>query len=126
MTRKEKANEIQEELKDVTKQHYTTTETHYTTTKTHYKVIWVLTAICALSAIATFYCNYFLSKTGRYAISGGKGGVYVLDTKTSQLWQRTTSGNMYLGTNEKPMAEIISGREKVKTFEEIEPSKNNK
>ena len=99
MTVKGKANEIQEKLKEVTKQ-------NYTTTKIHYKVMWMLTAIIALSAIATFYCNYFLNKTGRYAISGGKGGVYVLDTKTSQLWIRTTSANAYLGTNENPMFEL--------------------
>jgi len=112
MTVKGKANKIQEELKEVTKQ-------NYTTTKIHYKMMWVLTAIIALSAIATFYCNYFLNKTGRYAISGGKGGVYVLDTKTSQLWQRSSSGNLCFGTNDNPTGEVISRRVKVKTFEEI-------
>ena len=123
MTVKGKANKIQEELKEVIKQ-------NYTTTKIHHKVMWVLTAIIALSTIATFYCNYFLNKTGRYAITGGKGGVYVLDTKTSQLWQRSSSGNLYFGTNDSPTGEVISRRVKVKTFEEIgiksETSENNK
>jgi len=100
--------------------------------KIHHKVMWVLTAIIVLSAIATFYCNYFLNKTGRYTISGGKGGVYVLDTKTSQLWQRAGSPreNLYFGTNDNPTGEVISRRVKVKTFEEIgiksEKSETNK
>ncbi len=102
MTVKGKANNIQEELKEVTKQ-------NYTTTKIHYRVMWVLTAIIALSAIATFYCNYYLNKTGQYAISpADKTVVYVLDTKTSQLWARTKSGSVYLGTNENPKCEEIS------------------
>ena len=107
MTVKGKANKIQEELKEVIKQ-------NYTTTKIHYKVMWVLTAIIALSTIATFYCNYFLNKTGRYAISGGKGGVYVLDTKTSQLWQRTAKANLYWGTNETPKGIFIKPKDEPK------------
>lgn len=81
--------------------------------KRHHKVMWVLTAIIALSAIATFYCNYFLNKTGRYAISGGKGGVYVLDTKTSQLWQRSKA-NLYWGTNETPTGIYIKPKDEQK------------
>ena len=124
MTVKAKSNKIQEELKEVTKQ-------NYTTTKINYKVMWVLTAIIALSAIAAFYCNYFLNKTVRYAISSASKNIaFVLDTKTSQLWVRTTSKNVYLGTNENPMLEQIFRRVKVPTFEEIgiksETSKNNK
>ena len=99
MTVKGKANNIQEELKEVTKQ-------NYTTTKVHYRVMWVLTAIIALSAIATFYCNYFLNKTGRYAMtSASLEAVYVLDTKTSQIWLRGLAGNVDLGANENPERE---------------------
>lgn len=98
MTVKNKANNIQEELKEVTKQ-------NYTTTRKHYRVIGVLTAIIALSAIATFYGNYFLNKTGRYAMTSvSPEAVYVLDTKTSRLWMRTIQkkATFDLGTNENP------------------------
>jgi len=94
-----KANNIQEELKEVTKQ-------NYTTTKIHYRVMWALTAIIAISAIATLYCTYFLNKTGRYAMtSASLEAVYVLDTKTSQVWIRSVEGNVDLGTNENPKRE---------------------
>lgn len=51
-------------------------------------------------------------KQGRYTLSsaGGAGGgaVYVLDTRTSQLWIRSPANfNMYLGTNENPKREKI-------------------
>ena len=70
-------------------------------------------------------------KQGRYAISTGQGGqTFILDTKTSQLWLRTTGANAYLGTNKNPMFEPISRRLKVETFEEIgiksQASENNK
>ena len=70
-------------------------------------------------------------KQGRYTlVAGPRGGSFVLDTRTSQLWIRGTGGNMNMGTNEKPVREKISRRVKVKTFEEIginsETSKNNK
>jgi len=69
-------------------------------------------------------------KQGRYAIAGGKGVVFILDTKTSQLWARTAKANAYWGTNENPMLELISSRVKVETFEEIgiksDTSENNK
>ena len=49
-------------------------------------------------------------KQGRYAISTtGQGErAFVLDTKTSQLWRRTTSTSTYLGTNKNPTHEPIS------------------
>ena len=70
-------------------------------------------------------------KQGRYTlVAGQRGGAFVLDTRTSQLWIRAREGNMNMGTNEKPVLEKITRRVKVKTFEEIgiksETSKNNK
>ena len=58
-------------------------------------------------------------KQGRYTlvspITGGIG-VYVLDTKTSQLWYRTPkNANMYLGTNKNPKMEVIRWSESQKT-----------
>jgi len=61
-------------------------------------------------------------KQGRYAISSaGRDTVYVLDTKTSRLWQRSARPreNLYFGTNENPIFERISRRIRVKTSEEI-------
>ena len=103
-------------------------EQHSKETSDHNKKMRSLQLVIVALAIITLWssCN----QTGRYAISGGKGGVYVLDTKTSQLWQRASnaSKNLYFGTNENPMGEIISRR--VKTFEEIgiksETNENNK
>jgi hypothetical protein len=108
----EKANEIQEELKEVIKKYN--------------KMMVVLTTIIIVLTILTLYSS-LCNKTGRYAISGAgvKDAVYILDTKTSQLWVRTTSGNVYLGTNENPTFERISKRVKVKTSEEIEPLSRN-
>jgi len=69
---------------------------------------------------------------GRYAISGDKNGVCVLDTKTSKLWIRGTTTIYYLGTNENPKVEVTTGvkveavpqkqseLKTIKTFEEIE------
>ena len=47
-------------------------------------------------------------KHGRYALtpSGAKTGVYVLDTKTSELWVRAPQINLYLGANENPKLEL--------------------
>ena len=64
------------------------------------KWIVVLTVLFVLVGIATLW-----NKTGRYAMSMGSGGMHILDTKTSQLWVRTTSSSTYLGTNENPMLE---------------------
>jgi len=75
-------------------------------------IIYILLAIIIVLLLSR-------DKTGRYAISEGPRGMYVLDTKTSQLWKRIGGSNQYWGTNEKPMAEIISSRVKVETFEEI-------
>jgi hypothetical protein len=94
----EKQINIQEGMKELTKQIHTITERHYI-------VMWILTGIIALSAFATFYCNYFLDKTGLYAISqSDTATVYVLNTKTGQLWLRTAGreNNYDLGTNENP------------------------
>ncbi len=45
-------------------------------------------------------------KQGRYAItSASREAVYVLDTKTSQVWLRSLEGNVCLGTNENPRLE---------------------
>lgn len=45
-------------------------------------------------------------KQGRYAMTSvSLEGVYVLDTKTSQVWLRSLQGNVYLGTNENPKCE---------------------
>ena len=78
-------------------------------TSEHYKVMRYLTwAIVFLGAI-TLWVNY--NNSGRYIISPQEGHlVYVLDTKTSQLWIRSTDANRDLGTNENPMYETIKRR----------------
>jgi hypothetical protein len=42
---------------------------------------------------------------GRYALSEAGGAAYVLDTKTSRLWVRSSRGSCYLGTNDNPKFE---------------------
>lgn len=101
------ANEIQAKLADVIKKHNKMTSTHNL-------LMVLLTIVIVILTIFTLRTNR--NEIGRYAISTGQGGkAFVLDTKTSQLWIRTTSANAYLGTNENPMFERV----KVKTFEEI-------
>ena len=50
------------------------------------------------------------SHNGRYQLlSQGEGGaLYVLDTRTSKLWKRHESLNIYMGTNRTPIKEHIS------------------
>jgi len=68
-------------------------------------------AIC----LGIVFAWLFSARPGRYALSGFGGAVYVLDTRTSQLWERkidVTSGDRgqavpwvcvdEFGTNEKP------------------------
>lgn len=99
---RKESNEIQRELKEVIKQNYKATIIHNI-------AMVVLTAIIIVLTIFTLF-----NKTGRYAISGAKVGVYVLDTKTSQLWMRTASANVYLGTNENLMFEVTIDEQKPK------------
>ena len=51
-----------------------------------------------------FACLFF-TRPGRYALSSGVGGVYVLDTRTGQLWARGPGRSIYLGTNDNPKEE---------------------
>jgi len=45
-------------------------------------------------------------KQGRYAVAGTESAAYVLDTRTSQLWVRSSFGRcIYLGTNDNPKNE---------------------
>jgi len=112
------ANEIQAKLADVIKKHNKMTSIHNL-------LMVLLTIIIIILTIFTLRTNS--NEIGRYAITGGRGGVYLLDTKTSQLWIRTTKASLYLGTNENAMYESIS--RPVETSEEIgiksETTKNN-
>jgi len=125
---REKSNELQDTANELQQEMIDEVEKNNRVTSTHNKVMMCLSLAIVFLAGITLWTNY--NKTGRYVISGGKGGVYILDTKTSRLWQRAPSANAYLGTNENPMFERISRQVKVKTFEEIdiksETSKNNK
>ena len=52
-------------------------------------------------------------KQGRYAIASyGQHGAYVIDTKTSKVWSRTKGASVYLGTNNNPRFEVITGNPK--------------
>ena len=99
----------------------------------HFKglVVLLLIIICLLS--------YTRRNNGRYMLCpcATKGIVYVLDTKTSKLWLRLPSANVYMGTNNKPEIKPIKEKktenanltktedpwwgqdEKVKPFDEI-------
>ena len=48
--------------------------------------------------------------SGRYQLlsQGERGTLYVLDTRTSKLWKRHESVNIYLGTNRTPAKKHIS------------------
>jgi len=101
------ANKLQQEMIAETKENNTVTSDHNSAIKRLTFFIVLLGTLTVLLGILTIWTN--LNKTGRYAISTGQGGkTFVLDTKTSQLWIRTTSANAYLGTNENPMFEKIS------------------
>ena len=102
----ERANELQDAANKLEQNKIKEIETNNKVTSTHNTAIrWLTVAIVALG-ILTIWANY--SKTGRYAISDGHEGEYVLNTKTSQLWIRTGSGHsLYLGTNENPAHEVI-------------------
>ena len=96
-------------------------------TSGHNKLMIWLTILIVLLTIFTLLSNY--NNIGRYVISSQERGiVYVLDTKTSQLWIRSTGANRDLGTNENPMYETIKRR--VESFEEIpikaDTNENNK
>lgn len=91
-------------------------EQHSIETSDHNKKMRILQLVIVVLAIITLWssCN----QTGRYAISGGKDGVYVLDTKTSQLWVRALDGSSYrLGTNKNPEDKPISIKSKGKQKE---------
>ncbi len=96
---REKANEIQKQMIDVI-------DKNNKVTSGHNKLMLWLTGVIVFLTIITLLSN--CNKTGRYAIAGGEGGVYLVNTKTSQLWIRTGSGHsLYLGTNENPAHEVI-------------------
>ncbi len=93
---RKRANDIQEELKEVIKKYNKVTSIHNI-------VMVVLTAIIIVLTIFTLF-----NKTGRYALVLGNRGIVILDTKTSQLWVR--SGNKIVdgGTLENPKSEAMS------------------
>ncbi len=62
----------------------------------------LLIVICVL--LAAIVVLLVLNINGRYQIAAGNtfGTCYVLDSKTSKVWLRTASQNVYMGTNENP------------------------
>ena len=103
-TLQNEANKLQQEMIAETKENNTVTSKHNS------RIKWLTIAIVVLTFV-TLLLNW--NKTGRYALSTEASGlgtntVFVLDTKTSQLWRRADYGIDYLGTNEKPMWERIS------------------
>lgn len=113
----EKANELQDTANDLQLEMINEIETNNRVTSTHNTAIrWLTVAIVALG-ILTIWANY--SKTGRYAFSlGQRGGVLILDTKTSQLWGRIDDKMADMGTIKNPKYEKI--------LIELETSRNNK
>lgn len=94
----EKANEIQEEMKEVIKNY------NEVTTKHNEAIKWLTICVVVLGILA-IWTNY--NQAGRYAVSGGDGGVYILDTKTSQLWVRRGVIAADFGTVQDPKAELV-------------------
>ena len=70
-------------------------------------IIYILLAIIIVLLLSR-------DKTGRFAISEGPKGMYVLDTKTSQLWKRVPGVNQYWGTNENPKDIFIKSKDEQK------------
>lgn len=93
------ANELQATANGLQQKMINEIEINNRVTSTHSKVMIGLTAAIVFLGVITFLTNY--NKPGRYAISDG----YVLDTKTSQFWQRATTEVKYFGTNENPTFE---------------------
>lgn len=118
------ANELQATANGLQQQMINEITTNNRVTSFHSKVMIALTAAIVFLGVITLLTNR--NTPGRYAISGSTDGVgvFVLDTKTSQLWRRakTIFGITYLGTNENPTDEGISRRRKLPTFEEDDPN----
>ena len=81
--RMNEANELQDTANKLQQKMINEIETNNRVTSTHNKMMRWLTFAIVFLAFITLWTNY--NNTGRYAISGAKGGVYVLNTKTSQL-----------------------------------------
>lgn len=104
------SNRIQGEANTIQRDMVNVIETYNKTTLRHNRLMVFLTIVIIALTFATLW-NTFLNQTGRYAISGGKGGLYVLDTKTSRLWQRVAHMNMDFGTNENPTGGLITSKD---------------
>ena len=99
-TLQNEANKLQQEMIAETKENNTVTSKHNS------RIKWLTIAIVVLTFV-TLLLNW--NKTGRYAVSSaGRDYAFVIDTKTSQLWVRGPTANVYLGTNEIPKVEITS------------------
>jgi ferric-dicitrate binding protein FerR (iron transport regulator) len=72
---------------------------------------WLVAGLVLCLAVCAVFWTFDRNKPGRYAMSVMPGEspevVYVLDTKTSQLWLRTGEEHIYLGTNDSPKCEEI-------------------
>lgn len=108
MTEINKANKLQEQLNKLKQEMINQTKANNEMTSKHNKKIRWLTLAIVILGIITIWASY--NKTGRYAMSSDDtGSVFVLDTKTSQVWLRTPRGNNYdWGTNENSKRVSIS------------------
>ena len=70
---------------------------------------WLIVVFVVLG-ILTIWANY--NQTGRYAFfqNPSGGGLFILDTRTSQIWGRTSTKMVYMGTikNPKRIEELVS------------------
>ncbi len=108
-----KQNELQNIANKLQQKMINEIETNNRVTSTHNIAIKWLTVAIVVLGVLTIWANY--SKTGRYAISTSQGGkVFVLDTKTNQLWQRTARKNLYFGTNKTPKGILTESKDEQK------------
>ena len=98
---REEANNLQQELIAEMKANNEATSKHNTVIKRLTIAIVVVGILTVVLGILTIWANY--NQTGRYAFFHSPNNdydIYVLDTKTSQLWRRAAgAASYYKGTN---------------------------
>ena len=103
---REDANELQDTANTLQQEMIKETKTNNTVTSKHNDAIRWLTIFIVTLSLLTIWTNH--NNTGRHIpIATSGGDVYVLDTKTSELWRRSESGSWFYGTNKKPVFDLI-------------------
>ncbi len=74
----------------------------FTSSRWAFFVFGVVTAVILMAAFGADHMPP-VSSAGTYEIEPGEGGVYLLDTRTGQIWFRSVMFYYDLGTPQKPI-----------------------